>query len=287
MASPLFETELANRIRQAYSDGLALHGYLELDPERFADRVAAIIEKHSEPFSEREDALKFLGKLFTNDLYLAIACAQGREIAWECFTTTYRRHIRKAAESVCSTKDEARDLADSLPAHLFLPGRSERCRIASYCGLSSLATWLTAIIRNQANKERERISNKMDRLDLLPEIVDHTFTAKVETSIIAGKYESQIRESLAEAAGSLTEREKLLLMLRYEEGMKVADIAHFVDKHPSTVTRCIQSAEEKIREKVIEILTFRHGLSAASVDECLAEIQENPAYSILSFLKDD
>ena len=287
MASPLIEMELVSRVRQAYSDGLAMHGYLELDPKQFANRLYEIIQKHLGPLPEREALLKFFGKLYTKDLYLSTACALGSETAWKRFDGTYKRHILRVAESACSSRDTARDLADSLLAHLFLPNSSGCCRIASYCGLSSLATWLTVIINNRAINERERKYNNLDRLDLLPEMADHAFTTKVEASIRASKYEPQIEESLRETVRSLTEREKLLLVLRYEDEMKISEIARFFHTHSSTISRQIQSVQEKVRKKTIEFLNSRHRLSGKSLDECLADILENPWYSILSIIKED
>jgi DNA-directed RNA polymerase specialized sigma subunit len=103
----------------------------------------------------------------------------------------------------------------------------------------------------------------------------------VENELRAGTYESLVKDSLVEASKSLGERERGMLALRYERALQRTEIARVARVHPSTVTRQLQHTRETIRESVISTLSSKHGLSLLAIEECVADILSNPAYSLL------
>lgn len=271
-------------IYRAYSDAYAHHGDLALTLEIYARHLDSIIDKHLGPASSTESADAFSNGLHTNDLYLAAACAQSGEAAWQRFHTLYYKHIQVVSRSACSTAEAARELAEELLGHLFMPDASGRSRMASYDGRSSLATWLSVIINHRAIKARQRKYNRMERLEDLPEMADTAVMQRIELELRADKYQSLITDSFTGASNGLSERERFILALRYKDGLQGTEIAGILGVHPSTVTRHLQQIYEKLRERVLTILAAKYRLLPSAIDECLADIIENPAYSVFSMI---
>ena len=270
---------------QAYDNGYSRHGDLGLKYEKYASHLKTIIEKHSGANLPVRSALDFFQKLHKNDLYVSVACAQPSDRAWDYFSASYGRYIKYVARLASSISTASDEMAESILGHIFLPDATGRSRIASYDGRSSLATWLSAIINNRAMKERERKCNNLERLNDLPEIADRAAIGKIDAEIRANKYGALIKESFIKASKSLSERERLMVVMRYEEGLQGTEIASILGLHPSTVTRQLQQAYEKLRAQVVSILASKCGPNSPALHECLIDIMENPNHCILTSIK--
>lgn len=212
---------------------------------------------------------------------MSVACGEGADVAWDHFWAIYERRIWETANSVSRSRSEASDVADNILAHLYLPDRSGRSRIASFDGRCSLEAWLRCVINHKAIEDRELKWNSIERLDDLPEIADVAAIDKVENELQADTYESLINDSLLEAGRSISEREQLMLSLRFKRALRRTEIGQLTGVHPSTVTRQLQQTRETLRDRIISTLSSKHGLSAPAIDECAADILSNPAYSLL------
>jgi RNA polymerase sigma-70 factor len=272
-------------IVQAYHRGCAVHGALELQLEHFKSHVIWVVKRNLEPGASSQEAINFIRTLHTNDIYLGLACARQTETAWDRFNTLYRKYIDDLATFATLTKTAAADLADSVLAELFLPDHSGQSRIASYQGRSSLATWLRVIVSHRATNERKRICNNTDSIESIHDIADETGLYRMEASLRARRYGRIIGESLRSSCQCLTDRERLILLLRYDDGLHLGQIGRLLGVHQSTITRQIEGACKKLREAVVANLLTKHKLHRAAIDECEAEILENPSYSILSLIE--
>lgn len=285
MTSPL-DVALNTLAGQAYGSALACHGELGLQPEPYATRLLSVTRKYLGENLSQSTAFAFINRLHTDDLYLALACARSSEAAWERLTKLYRVFIRKVADNACSTADVAREIADSIPGHIFLPDASGCSRIASYEGRSSLAAWLSAVVNDRAVKEHRRCKN-FEQIDNFPDIADHDALSRIEAALRAGRYASLIRDALIAANKSLSERERFILTLRYLDGLGGAEVASVLGVHPSTVSRRLQQIYGKLETETISTLGSKHNLNPAALGECLEEIFENSNYSVLAALKVD
>ena len=283
--NPSSACSLASYLKDAYADAFLVYGDLSLDLTSFEALAYGIVEKHLGLVFTEYLATSFFEKIHTTDLYLAIACARGSEIAWKRLINDYKNYIFDLASFFCSSRTEGRELADGVVTSLFLPDRSGYCRIASYDGRTSLATWLRVIVSRRAINEHERKWNSVERLECLPDIADETGLAKTEGKIRADRYAQAIQESFESAIDKLTDQERLILLLRYEEEFQVAEIAEFLGIHPSTVSRQIQRIQKKLRRQITLTLTSKQQLGAHALSECLTDIVENPGHSLLNLLK--
>jgi RNA polymerase sigma-70 factor, ECF subfamily len=273
-------------VKRLYRNGYSYHGDLQVGLKEFEVRLWSIVEKSLGENATNDNAVRIVDSLHGNDLYLTLACAQHSSVAWDRFTNIYRKYIHDLTAFVCPVKSMVYELAETILTDLFFPDRSGYSRIASYDGRSPLATWLRAIICHRAINERERKSNGMTQLnDDIFEKADERALLSLEMVLRSSRYQALIKDSLEKACNELTDRERLMLLLRYDNGLQLGQIGSLFGLHQATITRQLERLQAKIRQAVVSILTHKYGLSQAAIDECLTEIIENPGYSLLVLIK--
>jgi|RhiMetdeSRZDD1v2_1073273.scaffolds.fasta_scaffold28581_7 RNA polymerase sigma-70 factor, ECF subfamily len=267
-----------------YQHGRCFHGDLQIISAEFKSRLWAIIEKYLEENATSNNVVRIISSLHGDDLYLAFACAQHSPQAWDRFMHIYRKYVFNLTAFGSPVKCLAYELAENILTDLFLPDRSGLSRIASYDGRCSLATWLRVIICHRSINEQERKFNNMAQLNDLFEKADEKAESSIETALRFSRYQSLIRDSLEHACSELTDRERLLLLLRYEKGLHLGQIGRHFGLHQTTITRQLGRVQAKIRQLFERTLIQKYKLGQAAIDECLIEIAENPAYSILALI---
>jgi RNA polymerase sigma-70 factor len=275
---------ICRAIEEAYWNGYASHGNLELEQKDFESHIASVVKKTLGPAALCSSVLSFINELHTDDLYLVIACTQRTDVAWERFSSIYGKYIRDLAVFMTVTSNAARELADGVVVNLFLPDKSGRSRIGSYEGRSSLATWLRVIVSHRAMNERERVGNNTESLECIPDIADEPALSRMYDSLRACRFGRIIGDSLQASCQCLTDRERLILILRYDEELQLGQIARMLSVHQSTITRELRRAYKKLREEVIATLLTKHHLNRSAVDECCEDILKNPSYNLVSYL---
>jgi RNA polymerase sigma-70 factor len=293
--------ELDFFIAHAHREGREKFGDLGLELSAFSRRIVAIARKYLGPAPSPEATLAFVNELHGGDLYLATACAQSSpekatgcatrdcgdpSIAWKCLEATYKGLICDLVRFMYRNSYASQDLADSVIADLFLPDRSGSSRIASYDGRSSLSTWLRVIVCNRViNAQRSRAT--ANSTDLAPELPDRSAQNNMEATLRARRYRPALEDSMASACSTLTPRERLMLLWRYEDGLQLGQIARLLGIHQSNVTRQLERLQSKLRDEVETTLAAKHGLSRLAIRECLEDVVENPHHqvSILEFVK--
>jgi len=271
-------------IENAFGEGIAAHGDLTFPLEDFIAHVKSIIAKRLGPNSGQDAAVRFVAGLHADDLCLAAACAHNSPTAWSQLAAIYDKHIEEVSHAVCSTHQEARELASTVLAHLFFRDREGHCRIASYEGRCSLRTWLSTIIKHRAINQRQLKSNEAEPLESLLGIPNPTALGALDAVLFQSKYGEAITDSFKWAAGQLSERERLVLALRFEDEMRAADIAKMLHVHPAQITRTVKQAELKFHQAVLTRLTAHHGLSEPAIEECIGQILKNGETSIAALL---
>ena len=278
--------DLEQVLEQSYVDAKNHHGDLVLSLEVYKQRLLALIQRHKkQEKAEISSRTSWLRRLHTKDLYLAFACVQSTEEAWLRFGYLYHRPVYETALLVCRNRSQADEISRSVVGHLFLPDAKGSMRIESYSGLSSLLTWLRVIITNKAVDELRHKSRYTERFEDVLELVDETGARGVQRTVRMGLYERLIQEALMEAPQVLNEQEKLILNLRYKNELKMGEIAALVGATQANLTYRLKRTHKKLKKAVVSILQKRHHLSDAAIKECIDEILENPAYSILDFLQ--
>lgn len=273
------------RLQEAYDTGRDRYGDLDFEWEAYLAHICSICSKNMGSDSSQEQILTFVHSLHADDLYLSLGCVSQSSRAWYRFMTQFSSYLLKLAGATLSSEADSVELAHSIVIDLFLPDRSGRSRIASYDGRSSLATWLRVLVWHRAINDRKHSHKRLQSVDLLPDIADERVLDQLDADVRARRFTDVVQDSLREACHGLTQRQRLILLLRYDRMLKVQEIAAQLAIHPSNVTRQIERVCKQLRAAVVRILEEKHGMSREAVAECMAELLENPSYSILSLIK--
>ena len=279
------KVELDSLIGKAYSHGASAHGDLGLAFEDFAARLKSIITKGLGADPALDATTRFVAGVCSDDLYLATACARNIHRGWDRLFKLYNDHINSVAHSICSTHQEARELASSLLAYLFFRDRQGQSRIASYGGRGSLGAWIATIIKHQAINHRQLKSNEALPLDSARQTASATAQSELDAVLLNCKYKDAIADSLRAAVGCLSEREKLVLVLQLEDELRAAEIARRFSVHRAQMTRAIHRAENKLRMALLAHLSSHHGLAPEEIEECVAHMIQSPETSVGIFLR--
>jgi len=278
--------QLSISANAVFEKGWSVHGDLGLNPSRFALRVRELVEKHN----LRPDAVDPLPNhpgLHATDLYLAAACAQGCDLGWSRFGDLYRGHIERLCQWKWRNSSTATDQAQNIFSDLYLPDRSGECRIASYEGLSSLGRWLRVVVVNRSVNERLRRTCEVAPLHDASDPEDSMALGRIETMFSMTRYEPLAALALRQACEKLTPSERLILLWRFEQGLRLGEVARLMGVHQSTITRQMERAMDKVRASTMQHLTDLYGLSSTAVEECLRTMTNNmpETFSVIDLLK--
>jgi len=271
-----------------YHSALTLHGDLGVDRDVFTNHLHRVIQRHlGSSEIEQTTLLGFVATLHTDDLMLSLACGKGVNAAWQRFSDLYQKYVTDLSRHLAGQSLDAGELSAAIWVDLFLPDRSGESRIASYDGRSSLATWLRVVITNRAINERLRKGSCLSNLDAIPEPADDTALKDVEDHPVLSRYKPIILSCFKDASRCLTKRERLMVLLRYEEGLQLGEIARLFTVHQSTITRQMDRAATHLRDEVIRLLGSKHQLEEEAIRECLSLAAEAllTSVSVLDILR--
>ncbi len=222
-------------------------------------------------------------KLHFKELVLARACAQGVEIAWNDFMTSYRPMIVNAARQLCRNAAEAEEAAGSLYAELYGLKEREGKRVSlldSYQGRGSLSGWLRMIL---AQREVDRWRQRRRLVAWDDESVEPVSPPASGTAADDLEPLSALQESVAAALRVMPEESRLLLSLYYLDGRSLAEIGKVFQVHESTVSRRLNRLLQETRGQVLTELQ-RWGLDAAAAEQALLTDVRHLTLDVTTFL---
>jgi len=206
---------------------------------------------------------------------LSATTPSDRDRAWQDFLDAYSRLLLHVARSVSRDHDDAMDAY----AHVLQELRADnsaRLRVFSDAGRSKFSTWLVVVVqrlcldyrRRQYGRLRDSQSGSTQvaqafrrRLgNLAGEDIDLTSFAASAVDPDDRLAADELRHLLAVAVGSLTPSDRLLLALRFEDGLSAQQIARVMHlPSPFHVYRRLDAAMRALRTS----LTARGVESAA------------------------
>jgi len=263
-----------------YNGAAQYHGDLEITLQRFCDKLLHTADKSLPPAASWQQRVEFLTRQHTRDLYLAVACGQGSEAGWQRFASLYQKYLHDVLHHLAAIRQVGVEVVDNIIIDLCLPDRSGERRIASYDGRSSLATWLRVILSNRIINEGQRKCNAACPLDSSNDVVDTSALPKLDTDLKLNRYEELIRDCLRAACVPLSEKEKLMLLWRFDEELQLGEIAKFLGVHQSTITRSLERTTRCLYKRFVANLSATHNLGQAAIDECISVLMDSSTLSI-------
>jgi RNA polymerase sigma-70 factor, ECF subfamily len=192
-------------------------------------------------------------RLSLDDLYLAAACAKGEDAAWEEVIRRHGAFIRDFARRFLR-EPAAGDVADQVVADLW-----QRGKMARYQGRSTLRTWLGSIVAHAALNAM-KAGRRTVPLDAGED--GERRAAPVVVDGVLGPERLLLQDLVKEAMAGLAPEAKLLLLLHYEQGLTLDEIAGVHGGSKAALSRKLQRTREDLRA-AIDSLSRRSGGSSA------------------------
>ena len=269
--------------------------------------VRKYISVNSAETATIEDVGEFLSQIQADDLFLALACANGNERAWWEFDQQHRNYLERVARHLARTEIDAQEVVDTVYVELYgtrVVNGERVSKFSSYSGRGSLRGWLRTVIWHSL-VDLHRASHDEVSLDEMTETVGegHTHASFAETKlggeaemidqIARDRYRKATLTAIENAFAELGDHEKLLLLYYHVENLKLREIARIVEDtdsplrgwfqrksanreknpasriHESTVMRWLEKSYGKVLSSFRAELQKTHKLSEKEIEICL------------------
>ena len=249
----------------------------------------------------------FLQQIQADDLFLAMACANGNERAWWEFDQQHRAYLERVARHLARTEIDAQEVVDTVYVELYgtrVVDGERVSKFATYSGRGSLRGWLRTVIWHSL-VDLHRASHDEVSLDEMTENVGESYThASFANTNLGGedemieqiakdRYRKATLTAIENAFASLDNHEKLLLLYYHVEDLKLREIARMVENsasplrdwfqrksanresnpdsriHESTIMRWLEKSYAKVLKLFRTELRLIHNLSEEEVEICL------------------
>lgn len=291
-----------------------------ISPETFRVAVRAAIDKYlvdeqNGHAPTPQEVRQFISELQINDLYLALACAQGSEHAWWEFDQSYRRYIERVARHLASAETDAEEVIDSVYVELYgtrVVNDVRQSKFATYTGRGTLKGWLRTVVwhavidMHRARRDEVSIDDWSEGGGEMHDRPGWRAEARGGESamvdrVMRERYRTATLAALDTSLGMLDDHEKLLLLYYHVEGLKLREIARLVEEpasplrrwfqrqskrrtdvpesrvHESTVMRWLEKVYGKVLERFRSELREKSGLSEAEIETCVEMATEDLA----------
>jgi RNA polymerase sigma-70 factor (ECF subfamily) len=222
-------------------------------------------------------------ELLTDDLWLALACAQGVPGAVERFRDAFAVELRRAFERA---KVAPEDLEQAFFERLFLEHDGLPPKIVSYAGRGSLRAWVrVAATRHRLNAERgpDRTPVPFDSSEIGDAVT--AVSDDAELAYLRERYRPVFARALAQAVSELTSRQRTLLRLSIVRGVSGTQVAELYGVHRATAKRWLASARAELVERTRAGLKDELGVDTRELASLMQLVASNLELSVARHLQ--
>lgn len=181
-----------------------------------------------------------------DDLALARRVAVRDPAAVRLMTERNNQRLFRAAWGILGDRNEAEDAVQSAYLHAF-------AAIDDFAGRSSLSTWLTRIVINEAlgrvrAARRRRARLDEDSITDLDDYRENLMRGSIEQGAEAALARKQLRGVMEKAIATLPRDFRLVFVMRDIEGLSVEEVARTLDILPATVKTRLLRARRRLRD---------------------------------------
>ncbi len=269
--------------------------------------IRRFIENNQLGIIKVEEVKDFLRQIQAEDLFLALACANGNERAWWEFDQQHRSYMERVARHLARTEIDAQEVIDSVYVELYgtrMVDGERVSKFATYSGRGSLRGWLRTVIWHSLI-DLHRASHDEVSLDEMTETVGegHAHSnfaepqlggeAQMIDRIARDRYRKATLAAIENAFASLDNHEKLLLLYYHVENLKLREIARMVEHsesplrgwfqrksanresnpesriHESTIMRWLEKSYAKVLKTFRAELQTAHELGDEELEICM------------------
>jgi RNA polymerase sigma-70 factor, ECF subfamily len=178
----------------------------------------------------------------SDDRLLVERCQAGDLAAFEPLVEKYRQRVWRLAYNVLRDPEEARDVAQDAFIRAYQA-------LASFRGQSAFYTWLFRIVMNlAADRSRQRAARgRAFGTERVPEEDWERLMTDQGASPDSSAAQTEDRERIAKALGTLSEDHRAIIMLSDVEGLSYREIAEVLDIPIGTVMSRLHNARRRLR----------------------------------------
>ena len=223
--------------------------------------VSKLAGASATPLTEKELS-DFLAQIQADDLFMAIACANGNERSWWDFDQQHRAYMERVARHLARTEVDATDIVDTVYEQLYgtrIVDGERVSKFSTYSGRGSIRGWLRTVIWHSL-VDRHRAGHDEVSLDEMTETVGEGMAhanfaeqptggdAEMVDQIARERYRKVTVAAIETAFGSLEDHEKLILLYYHVENLKLREISRMVESEDSPLRAWFQRRSQA-REK--------------------------------------
>jgi RNA polymerase sigma-70 factor len=253
------------------------------------------------------DLHEFLQLIQADDLFMALACANGNERAWWEFDQQHRSYLERVARHLAKTEFDAQEVIDTVYVELYgtrVVDGERVSKFSTYSGRGSIRGWLRTVIWHSL-VDLHRASHDEVSLDEMTEnlgegLAQASFAdsppggdAEMVDQVTKERYRHATVSAIENSFGALDDHEKLLLLYYHVENLKLREIARLVENedsplrgwfqrksrtrdkdpgsriHESTIMRWLEKSYARVLELFRAELESVHEFKAEEIDICL------------------
>ncbi len=277
--------------------------------DSFKYSITKTIAKYagSNEAADPADVDSLLNQIQADDLFMAIACANGNERAWWEFDQNHRSYVERVARHLAKTEVDAQEVIDQVYVELYgtkIVDGERVSKFATYSGRGSLRGWLRTVIWHSL-VDLHRASHDEVSLDEMTENVGegmaHASFAEAAPGgedemmehLARERYRKATVSAIESAFASLDDHEKLLLLFYHVENLKLREIARLVENedsplrgwfqrksqtrndnpagriHESTIMRWLEKSYARVLQLFKAELAEKSGLKRDEIEICI------------------
>jgi RNA polymerase sigma-70 factor (ECF subfamily) len=206
-----------------------------------------------------------LEALYTEDLYLACACARGDDHAIAVLDQRVVAAARAATARHRASPEAADEVTQQLRARLLVAAPDRALRIVEYAGRGTLDSWLrVAAVRLSLNLRRDRRCAERrapEGFDLLP--------LSPDLEVLRRQVQRPFGAAFREAFRTLANEDRVVLRLHFKAGVNLHGIAAVLGVSRATAGRRLQTARERLRNQTIRLLGGQLAAESGEIESIL------------------
>lgn len=176
--------------------------------------------------------------LATDDLAIAKRCASGDLHAIKAVTAANNQRLFRAAWSILKNRSEAEDAVQSAYLNAF-------ASIDKFVARSSLSTWLTRIVINEALARARSLAKHRERLEAQGVAMMNDYRTVDAPDVALAR--QQLRGLMERAVADLPDTFRMVFVLRDVEGLSVEETSDALEIPAATVKSRLFRARRRLQ----------------------------------------
>lgn len=235
-------------LARAFGRARRIHGDHGIAPHAFIAHALAVIARRrraADLATTPADLASSIDSAALEDLYLALACEQGSEVAWAQLSDTFLPRLTGLAVRRGARGADAEAAASAFLARLALPPATGgmRTAIGTYSAAGALWAWLAVGLNRHLQREVAKARRTQgEAIEHAAPAADAASAHVEDEEVVAGA-----ARELARGLATLDSSERVAFVWKHRDGLPQNRIAELMGVPPYQVSRWISRAVDRLR----------------------------------------